>query len=151
MASKRTRSIMRITAALYFAAYAVWMLWLLFGQRLGADVYTQPAADSVNITPFATIERYLSLLRSSNPAMVRHAFINLVGNVIMFVPLGYFLPRIFPKMRRFFRTFFLSLGLILLVELVQYATTLGICDIDDLILNMAGVMIGYPFHKIKLN
>ena len=149
MASNRKHTAGQTFLRAVFVVYALWMLWLLFGQRWGTEVYTQQLAESMNLKPFATIKRYIALLGSSKPTLFRHAVINLVGNVVMFVPLGFFLPGIFPGMRRFFRAFFLSLGLILTVELVQYFTMLGTCDIDDLILNMVGICIGYLFGKIK--
>ena len=152
MTAREKRSTAQIITRLLFVAYAVWMLWLLFGQRWGTQVYTQQLAQSLNLKPFATIGKYIGILEKiSSEKLLRHAVINLAGNVVMFIPLGFFLPRIFPKLRGFFRTFFACLLLILLVELTQYLTMLGTCDIDDLILNMAGVCIGYLFSKIKLH
>lgn len=150
MTAKGKRSTGQILLRLAFVGYVVWMLWLLFGQRMGTQVYTQQLAENMNLKPFSTVGRYISLLKnSSDPMLLRHAVINLGGNVVMFIPLGFFLPRIFPLFKGFFRTFVTCLLLILSVELVQYFTMLGTCDIDDLILNMVGVCIGYPFAKIK--
>lgn len=133
-----------------FVAYCIAMLWLLFGQRWGTEIYTQQLALRINLTPFATIGRYLDLLRSTqSTVLLRHAVINLTGNVVMFIPLGFFLPGIWRRFRGFFRTFFAAFLLILAVELVQYFTKLGTCDVDDLILNLAGVCIGYPLSKMK--
>lgn len=133
-----------------FVAYCFLMLWLLFGQRWGTEIYTQALAERINLKPFATIGRYWELLhKTQNQTLLRHAVINLAGNVVMFIPLGVFLPGIWRRFRSFFQTFFLSILLILTVELVQYATNLGTCDIDDLILNMTGIFVGYLFYKIK--
>ena len=132
-----------------FLGYAVWMLWLLFGQRLGTEVYSQELAKSMNLQPFTTIKHYIALLDNGNPGLVRHAIINLAGNVFMFIPLGFFLPRIFPKLRSFFKTLLCCICIIAAVELAQYYSLLGTCDIDDLILNTVGVCIGYLFAIIK--
>ena len=150
MAPKGQRSVGQILICLAFAGYVAWMIWLLFGQRLGTQIYTQQLAESMNLKPFATIKRYISLLQNStDPALLRHAIVNLAGNVVMFVPLGFFLPRLFPVFRRFFKTFFVCVMLILSVELTQYAFMLGTCDIDDLILNTVGICIGYLLSRIK--
>jgi len=152
MAASAKRSAGQILLRFFFVVYCVLMLWLLFGQRWGTEIYTQQLAANVNWKPFATVERYFNMLKNQqNQKLLRHAIINLAGNVVMFVPLGFFLPRIFPRLRGFFRTFFLAAVLICLVEAVQYATALGTCDVDDLILNMFGVILGYPFSKIKQN
>ena len=133
---------------LIFLCYSALMLWLLFGQRVGSIAYTQHLAQGMNLTPFATLKRYWQLLRSSDGALVRHAFINLAGNVVMFIPLGYLLPRAFPQLRKFFKTLFLATLMILLIEAVQYFTRLGSCDVDDLILNIPGVILGFWLYRI---
>lgn len=150
MASNRKHSTAQTVIRLLFVVYVFLMLWLLFGQRFGTQVYTQQLARSLNFRPFATVGMYLKLLRShASEAFWRHAIVNLAGNVVMFVPLGFFLPSIFSEFRGFFATFFFSLLLIALVEVVQYFTMLGACDIDDLILNMMGICIGYLLSKLK--
>lgn len=134
-----------------FLLYTALMVWLLFGQRLGTGVYTQHLAEGMNLTPLATLKRYWLLLRGNDGDLVRHAFVNLVGNVVMFVPLGFLLPRLFPNLRRFFRSLFLAAVLIVAVEVIQYVTMLGTCDVDDLILNLPGVMLGYWLYRLFLH
>ena len=64
------------------------------------------------------------------------------------LPLGALLPAANGKLRKFLRTFFASAALILTVEVLQLFTLLGSCDVDDLILNMAGVILGYLLWKL---
>lgn len=127
--------------------YSLLMLWLLFGQRWGTSVYRQELAENINLIPFATLGRYWQLLQGGDGGLVRHAFINLAGNVVMFIPLGALLPAVYSRLRGFFQTFFFSVMLIATVEALQYATLLGTCDIDDLILNLAGVILGYILYR----
>lgn len=129
---------------LAFLVYCGLMLWLLFGQRLGASSWS----DNVNFEPLKTIRLYISLLQGNDGYLVRHAFINLAGNVIMFIPIGYLLPRIWRKTRGFFSIFLITVIFIVLVEALQFFTGLGSCDIDDLILNVPGAMIGYFLWKL---
>ena len=149
MAKGKNRSGGQVFVRLLFVAYCVLMLWLLFGQRWGTVVYEQNLAESINLRPFATVAMYWRLLKgNASPYYIRHAFINLAGNVIMFVPLGYFLPKIFEKLRKFWKTTLFSLCLIITVEAVQFFTMLGTCDVDDLILNMVGVILGYLLWRL---
>jgi glycopeptide antibiotics resistance protein len=71
---------------------------------------------------------------------------NLGGNLLGFVPLGIFLPLLFRRLKLFPTViavvFIVSLG----YELIQLYTGLGIFDIDDLILNTGGGMIGFIIH-----
>ena len=127
-----------------FLLYCAVMLWLLYGQRMGAL-----ADASINLRPFETICRFLWVLRYSNQhGMITHAVINLVGNVVMFVPLGLLLPTIWRRMRHFWACFVFAGGVILLVELTQFITRLGACDVDDLLLNMVGILCGYVLWRI---
>jgi glycopeptide antibiotics resistance protein len=64
--------------------------------------------------------------------------IYLVGNLIGFSPLGFFLPVLFSK-QRMFKVFIITVGLALVcLELAQLMTMRGSFDIDDIILNTAG-------------
>lgn len=124
---------------LLFALYSLLMLWLLFGQRMGAG-----GGIGINLQPFDTIRRFLWVLENSNSTgALRHAVVNLAGNVVMFVPLGFFLPAAFRCFRRFWSCGMVALGVILTVELLQLITQLGACDVDDLILNLVGALLGY--------
>lgn len=135
-----------------FLAYCGLMLWLLFGQRLQGsilDITLNVGGDNLNLVPFATLRLYWHVLgKDVSEGLLRQAIINLAGNVVMFVPLGWFLPGIFRAFRGFFKTAFFGISLVCLVELVQYVTGLGVCDIDDLILNTVGILLGYGLWKL---
>ena len=121
------------------------MLFLLFGRppRLLTSLsYWEQLKYSVNLVPFSTVSEYLGYLFDGG-YMVRQAIINLGGNVIMFIPLGVFLPLLWEKMRRFPSHILTTAGIITAVELIQLLTLRGTLDIDDLILNVVGSAIGY--------
>ncbi|MFI3214047.1 MAG: VanZ family protein [Eubacteriales bacterium] len=90
-----------------------------------------------NFTPLKTIKMYIRYYDRLN------SFENLFGNVIAFVPLGILLPLVHEKSKNFFvllcNTFLLILG----IELFQLYSAFGAFDVDDIILNMAGAIIGY--------
>ena len=75
-------------------AYAIVMLWLLFGQRLDNDFsgsYIEQLKSAP--IPFQTILQFGRILLTGEPAeLVGHALQNFLGNVLMFVPLGVCLP-----------------------------------------------------------
>ena len=121
-----------------FVIYSGLMLVLLF-HRTGYDQLRS------NLIPFHTIALYWKLL--ARPAFRKSAIINLVGNVVMFVPLGFLLPKVFPKQNRFYKVLLTTTAVITLIELTQFYTLLGSCDIDDLILNAVGAAIGYGIYK----
>ena len=128
--------------------YALGMLVLLFHRAPAhsGEPYAQELLRHVNLMPLKTIRLYWGLLRHPRPPLVRLAVINLAGNVVMFIPLGYLLPSAFPRLQKVWRTMLACTGIICLVELCQMVTLLGTCDIDDLILNLLGCAIGYGLH-----
>ena len=130
-----------------FVVYSAVMLWLLFDRVGGIDgmPYWDQIQANLNLEPFHTIKLFLNVLDSHVYSTT--AIINLGGNVILFIPLGFFLPRAFPSLNKFHRTLLATVLIISAVELTQLFTLLGCCDIDDLILNVMGATLGYILHK----
>ena len=141
-----------IAIKVLFGIYCATMLWLLFGQRIGGGAngaYTEQLRGNLNLVPFKTILWFATVgNKTSNQYLLQHAFVNLAGNVVMFIPMGVFLPSIWHPMRSFWKLLLCFAGLILIVELLQLITFLGSCDIDDLILNVIGAMLGYGLWKL---
>lgn len=128
-----------------FILYCLMMLWLLLFQRIGSG----PGVGQFNLQPMETVNRFLWVLRhSTDPAQRGNAAANLFGNVGLFFPLGAFLPALFSKLQRFWWFALLSALVILLLELTQAATGLGTFDVDDLILNAVGVVLGWFIWKL---
>ena len=144
-----------------FLCYGLLMLYLLFirGRHAVDGVpYLDQVRENYNLMPFHTIGNYWHILTNKAYYLAKwsygqyleqvcHSVVNLVGNVVMFVPLGYFIPRVGTKYRRFFRCMGLVFLLILAVEILQLVTLLGSCDIDDLLLNILGAAMGYILWK----
>lgn len=135
-----------------FVVYAGFLLWLLFdreSQWSGDLVYQQLLRENMNLTPFHTIGAYWKcLLAGASHPSFRHAVINLGGNIFLFIPIGYFFPLLWLSLRNFF-SFLLTCTLsICLVELLQLVTLRGSLDIDDLILNLFGMLLGYLIYMI---
>ena len=129
-----------------FIIYSIFMIWLLFGQRavdLSFDSYFERISQNYNVIPFRTIKEFIENYHHSS-----FYFINLAGNVVMFVPLGFLLPATFEQYRHFGKASLESLCILLTVETLQFFTLLGSWDIDDIILNMLGVFIGYLFYYL---
>jgi glycopeptide antibiotics resistance protein len=73
-------------------------------------------------------------------------FINFLGNIAIFMPIGFLLPLLWRKMERFFIVLVTGLGLSLFIEIMQlpqYRST----DVDDLWLNTLGAIIGFTIYK----
>ena len=131
-----------------FLAYGALMLWLLFDRPgyVPGVPYWEQTAGHLNLIPFRTLRLFAGLLNSTRPEYVRSAVINLGGNIVMFIPLGFLLPQVFCRLTSLPRVLLTTAILITAVEIIQLFTLVGSCDIDDLILNLIGSAIGYGFH-----
>ena len=69
-------------------------------------------------------------------------------NIIMFVPMGYFLPILTKRARSWWKVILFGFGVSLGIELLQYMTLLGMLDVDDLFNNTIGVVIGWIIWNI---
>jgi glycopeptide antibiotics resistance protein len=96
----------------------------------------------VNLVPLQTIKGYYKP-ENWNPDSTKTA--NVMGNIVLFMPLGFLVPLIFPKTGRLVILFFLSLLVSVLFEGCQYYLQSGFADVDDVILNTAGGVFGYGF------
>lgn len=131
--------------------YGIIMFWLLFGREAGsADVpYLGQLASRINCIPFHTISRFVRcLLPPFRPRAFRIAAINLFGNILLFLPMGFLPPMIWEKQARLWKVLVTGLIVMTAVELLQLFLLVGTCDIDDLILNGIGIAIGYGFYKL---
>ena len=68
---------------------------------------------------------------------------NVLLNIAMFGPLGFLLPLLGKKFRKWYVTIPVGFGTSLAIELVQLAISRGICDVDDLFCNALGAAMGY--------
>jgi len=96
---------------------------------------------NLNLTPFTTIKLYLKHIEKP------YAYTNIVANLLFFVPVGFLIPLAFPRHKRFLKTIIICLIIIASIEVFQYITCLGFCDVDDVILNMIGSIIGFIGYK----
>ena len=94
-----------------------------------------------NLVPFRTIRSYLSGAAAQNFNLAIRV-VNLLGNVLILVPFGVLLPFAAPKADKWKWVFLWGSVLIVFVETVQYFIGRA-ADIDDYLLNMLGVLLGY--------
>lgn len=69
--------------------------------------------------------------------------LNVVGNIIAFMPFGFLLPKVFEKTRTLFLIILFSFEMSLFAELIQLIFQLGCFDVDDLLLNTFGGFLGF--------
>jgi len=95
-----------------------------------------------NLVPFKTI---LSQLHGEPGRFV--AVMNLVANTVPFVPMGILVPMVQRKMT-WRKSFALALAVGVAMETMEGLFRVGIVDIDDVLLNALGVLVGYGIFTI---
>ncbi|MFF7970094.1 VanZ family protein [Streptomyces sp. NPDC007905] len=108
-----------------------------------ARLTLQPSPASVHLT-HSNLHPGRSLRAYVDHAQMREAVKQLGGNLLLGVPFGVLVPVLAPRARGVLQVLALTALVMLMVELVQGALVTGRAfDIDDVILNTAGALIGW--------
>ena len=130
-----------------FIIYCFVLVYVLFLSRGTRDgfTFTEYMRRFTNFIPFKTImeyvQRYIDGYRNLS-------VLNLLGNFVLFMPMGVLLPCVIRKLDRFWKVTLTVLGMVVMVEIVQGILRVGSVDIDDVLFNVVGAMIGYGIIKI---
>ncbi|MCD8336300.1 MAG: VanZ family protein [Lachnospiraceae bacterium] len=137
------RKVIKVLGACLFLLYMAGLVYFLF---LSEDYGHGGVGEyDYNIYPFREIARYI---RYRELLGMRAVLINLVGNVIGFMPFGALVPLMARGARRAWRITLLSLEISALVEVSQLIFHVGCFDVDDMILNTLGGLLGYLAFRI---
>ncbi len=141
--NQKNKKKIRVMGKILFVLYVVFIVYFLifsdwYGRTGTMDSY------HYNLVPFQEIKRFWNYRTDVGFFAM---FTNLFGNVVIFVPFGIFLPMA-SKYRNVFATFFSSFGISLCVEIFQLITRVGCFDVDDLMLNTLGGLIGHALYTI---
>lgn len=135
----------RVIPAIIFTAYGAILIKVMVFKdmpviRIGQLRFNFGGADGghpANFVPFKTIVPYLF----GEQGLVI-AGVNLLGNVALLVPIGLLAPLVFRNIT-WKKALALAVATGLAIEIMQAVLRLGIFDVDDVILNALGVMVGY--------
>lgn len=130
-----------------FGFYCLVLIYILFLNRGSRSHYSyaQYFQAFTNFIPFKTIAEYI---QRYSDGYWRLSTVNLLGNLALFVPMGMALPCVSKKLNRFWKVVLCVLGMVIMVEVTQGILRVGSIDIDDVIFNVSGAMIGYGIIKI---
>ena len=145
------RKIIKALIGLSFVFYLVALIIILFLLRtkgwtdISLFEYMQRSS---NLVPFKTITQFFTAYENGqlNPNILIE---NILGNLLLFFPMGLYLPFYFRKLSKPLLFILSMLVLLFVVELTQIITRRGSFDIDDFILNMLGALIGFGIWKIS--
>lgn len=128
--------------------------WIIFLGYIGLLVYFMFFAESLgrtsvvssrygyryNLEPLKEIKRFMYNIDTLGMWPV---FLNIGGNILAFVPFGYFMPSLSVHRLKFLNVLLMTFELSFIIELIQLLSKVGSFDVDDLILNTLGGIMGY--------
>ncbi|SFQ32906.1 Glycopeptide antibiotics resistance protein [Lachnospiraceae bacterium XBB1006] len=134
---RRDVHVQRKIAEVCFCLYLIVLIYyLLFAER-------DYLAKGYNVIPFAEITRYIRYHASLGARLV---VVNLGGNVIGFLPFGYLLPQMSSRFRRGMFVGGCCFLFSFCVEAMQLVLKVGCFDVDDILMNTVGSMLGYGLY-----
>lgn len=147
---RRSLNIVFFTLYLFFLVYiillkgpAVYKVVAPFEYAIkspGRTIYTD-----YNFVPFRTIEGYFAGKSWSSP---ESKIANVFGNIALFMPFGFLYPLVFKKKETCWSVLLASFLFSCLLEAFQLVFHTGFCDVDDVLLNTTGGILGYLFYAV---
>lgn len=134
----------RIAAGILFILYFIVLFYFLFFAESFGRTYAQREYH-YNLIPFREIKRFLCY---ADILGTRAVMLNIVGNIVAFIPFGFFLPVFSRRCKKAGFSVLYSFELSLFVEIIQLVTKVGSFDVDDMILNTLGGICGYVVYRI---
>ncbi len=132
---KKGKSIIR---QLSFIGLICSVFLIVFATILFVPITFQPEQYILNLIPFNWI---------GNTDGFQQVVVEKVPNIMLFIPLGCFIPIVFASKRRLDQTALISFAVTFSVEFFQFFIGRS-SDIDDVITNLLGAVIGYGFFKV---
>ncbi|MFR5601597.1 MAG: VanZ family protein [Lachnospiraceae bacterium] len=127
-----------------FLLYLALLVYFMFFAESFGRVPDESSAYRYNLELFREIKRFIHY---RDVLGTRALVLNLAGNVVGFIPCGFFLPIVSRRSKRWYNTFLLCFGFSLCIEVTQLALKVGSFDVDDLLLNTIGGIIGYGCYR----
>lgn len=75
-------------------------------------------------------------------------WLQIIMNIAMYIPIGCSLPGYFQGMRQWWKTTSVVLACSVVIEVIQYLFSIGYPDVDDVLNNIIGTLIGFGLYKI---
>ena len=133
----------RVSSMVYqllFWGYSTVLIWELFFGKYRSH----GGPRRYNLAPLKTIVGYIENYKGYGASIL---VINLAGNIVAFMPLGFLLPLVFKRTDRLLVITGITLLTSITAEICQYILNVGGLDIDDVLLNTIGGVLGYLIYR----
>ncbi len=143
MNEKYRKTIINILKVLFILYIVALTYFLFFSERYGRDVGLREYR--YNLTLFKELGRFVTYRQQLG---IESFIVNIFGNILAFAPFGFLLPIITPENRKWIKLALITFLFSLTIELLQLVFKVGIFDVDDLLMNTLGGLLGYFIFTI---
>ncbi|WP_192987670.1 VanZ family protein [Carnobacterium mobile] len=143
---KETFNIRREVILSTFIFYVILLVHLtVFREenRIGNVELSIRSLDQINLTPF------VHTFKLTEGVTLFDYYYNLYGNILWFIPMGFGTAYLMKKKPFFFKTLLIGFSVSFSIETMQFLFQTGIADIDDLIFNTTGTLVGLLLYIVS--
>lgn len=130
---------------IFLLGLSLYLMFLLYLTLLSPSYGRGSFHRAYEIVPFKNV---ITSIINNNISALK---VNIMGNIAAFVPMGFLVPLSFFNLKSVKKVLLISLITTLFIELMQFILAVGVTEIDDVILNTFGALIGFMFMKIMKN
>lgn len=149
--NKKTNIVREIILFIFFVYFLFLLLLTIFkggriefSNQFNSFMYREHGLlGIINVVP---IKETINTFMHSETGM-RNSLRNLIGNILVFMPLGFFIPLLFDKFNNLKKVLKVGCLSSLAIELSQLFVGSNVCDIDDVIYNTLGALAGFICYK----
>lgn len=149
--NKKTNIVREIILFIFFVYFLFLLLLTIFkggriefSNQFNSYMYREHGLlGIINVVP---IKETINTFMHSETGM-RNSLRNLIGNILVFMPLGFFIPLLFDKFNNLKKVLKVGCLSSLAIELSQLFVGSNVCDIDDVIYNTLGALAGFICYK----
>lgn len=137
----RHKRLIYVSRFLFLMYMITAIYFLLFSESMGRNANREYR---YNLELFKEIKRFWMLCKSDQMWV---GILNLFGNIVCFIPFGIFVPIITEHKKNTFQVTWAAFVFSGMVEISQLLFKVGIFDVDDILLNTIGGLLGYIIYK----
>lgn len=100
---------------------------------------------SINLVPF---NKFAEIRESAQRGIFSYIVNEVIGNIALFVPVGFLLPLLWKRFEKIWAVLLSCLSISLAIEIIQLGISLRATDVDDLIMNVLGGIVGYFIYAL---
>ena len=125
------------------------VFWLLFFQVGATERASYFTSRKFHVIPFKSSFYSIKLAIYNNfeeqhKGHFRYITLrNILGNMLLFIPWGFLAPMFFSKVQTLKRLVFSTILISVSAEILQFLFVVGVADIDDVLFNIVGALIGF--------